>query len=158
MKTVFISSAVISDQQRSSSQLHLSVTRFKNQNQNTTAGPLQPPLPHTHTHPSTLTLPRQMNMYKSARCVSGEADPTSRFDFACIRFSITGAKFDLASIRCDSSGIMTTEKTHTSTGPSQIDASWDGGVCTGNVDAISAGGLEVVPHKFGPLQEQMKGF
>lgn len=53
---------------------------------------------------------------------------------------------------------MTMEKTHTSTGPSQIDASWDGGVCTGNVDAISAVGLAVIPHKFGPLLEQMEDF
>lgn len=47
-----------------------------------------------------------------------------------------GLKFDLASIRCYSSGIKK-KKPHTSTGPSQIGASWDGGVCTGHADAIS---------------------
>lgn len=52
-------------------------------------------------------------MYKSARCVSEETDPISRFNLACIRFSISGAKFDLASIRFNSSGIKTLWKTHT---------------------------------------------
>lgn len=50
-------------------------------------------------------LPRHMNMYKSARCVSEETDPMARFNLASIRFSISGVKFDLASFGFNSSGI-----------------------------------------------------
>lgn len=101
-------------------------------------------------------LPRQMNMYKSARCVSEETDPMARFNLASIRFSISGVKFDLASFGFNSSGIKTLWKKPTqSTGPSQTDASWDGGVCAGGVEA---GGLAGIPPKFVHLQEHIKCF
>lgn len=72
----------------------------------------------------------------------------ARFNLASIRFSISGAKFDLPSFGLNSSGIKTLWKKPTqSTGPSQTDATWDG-----------AGGLAEIPPKIVPLQEQMRRF
>lgn len=117
---------LLGDQQRSSPRLHLSITQFNNHysaTEDTTPGPPQ----------VRAALPRQMNMYKSTRCVSEETDPMSRFNLECIRFCIAGAKFDLASIGFNSSGIKTWKKPTQSTGASQTDASWDGGACAGSV-------------------------